>query len=82
MRQEIYFVEDRIILHYSSDSLEDVSEKDLETRNRLLKTLDILTLIVLDLRKRRTKLGGVRYPPKSKEVTVPNIEGTKPSNDK
>ena len=58
-----------------------MSEKNLETRNRLLKTLDVLTLIVLDLRKRRTKLGGVRYPPKPKEVTVPNIEDTNPSND-
>src|SRR5690606_23447240 len=80
VRHEIYSVEGRIILHYSSSSL-DMSEKNLETRNRLLKTLDVLTLIVLDLRKRRTKLGGVRYPPKPKEVTVPNIEDTNPSND-
>lgn len=81
VREEIYSVEGRVILHYSSGSL-DMSEKNLETRNRLLKTLDVLTLIVLDLRKRRTKLGGVCYPPESKEVTVPNMEGTNLNNDK
>lgn len=42
-------------------------EDNLETRNRLLKTLDILTLIVLDLRKRRTKPEGVCYPPITEE---------------
>src|SRR5690606_13933603 len=81
VRHQIYSVEGRIILHYSSGSM-DMSEKNLETRNRLLKTLDVLTLIVLDLRKRRTKLGSVCYPPESKEATVLNIENTSVSDDK
>lgn len=67
VRQEIYVVEERIIYHYHTDSSGEMSEDDLETRNRLLKTLDILTLIVLDLRKRRTKPEGVCYSPIAEE---------------
>lgn len=63
VRHEIYFVEDRIIQHTILGSLMDLDEKDLETRNRLLKILDVLSLIVLDFRKRRTKPEGIYYPP-------------------
>ena len=62
VRQDIYQVEDRIIGHYHQDSTARMDDDDLATRNRLLKTLDILTLIVLDLGKRTTRTDGVFYP--------------------
>lgn len=62
VRHEIYFVEDRIIQHTRLGSLMDLDEKELETRNRLLKILDVLSLIVLDFRKQRTKPDGIYYP--------------------
>ncbi|MFI2742197.1 hypothetical protein ACG2LH_05620 [Zhouia sp. PK063] len=51
VRQETYDVEGRIISYNDSNLVKEIHEKDLKTRNRLLKTLDILTLIVLDFRK-------------------------------
>lgn len=63
VRQEIYAVESRIIRYLDPNTSDSLSEDNLATQNRLLKILDILTLIVLDLRKRRTKPEGVCYPP-------------------
>ena len=64
VRREIRAVENRVIHYYCTDTLEvEMDENNLKTRNRLLKTLDILTMIVLDVLKRRTKTDGVCYPP-------------------
>src|SRR5690606_19257250 len=82
VREEINAVDYRVVQHYCTDSIVvEMDEDNLKTRNRLLKTLDILTLIVLDLRKRLTDLGDVRYPPKSKEVAVTNMEDIRLNND-
>jgi len=74
VRQEIYTVESRIIRHLHPDVPDNLSEDDLATKNRLFKILDVLTLIVLNLRERRTKSGGVCYPPIVEEANVHSNE--------
>ena len=82
VREEINAVDYRVVQHNCMDSLVvEMNEYKLKTRNLLLKTLDILTLIVLDLRKRLTDLDDVRYPPKSKEVAVTNMEDIRLNSD-
>ena len=76
VREEIYMVESRIMTYLEgkySEKYKDLDKEEVATRERLLKVLDVLTLIVFDLRKRRTKNEGVCYPPvlnldKDKEV--------------
>jgi len=66
VRDEIYRVESRIMTYLEgkySEKYKDLDKEEVATRERLLKILDVLTLIVLDLRKRRTKKDGVCYPP-------------------
>ena len=46
-----------------SEKYTDLNKEQIITRERLLKVLDVLTLIVLDLRKRRTKKEGICNPP-------------------
>ncbi|KGE14246.1 hypothetical protein [Sphingobacterium deserti] len=62
IRKQIYRVEERIITCCEAQENVGMEEDDLETRNLLLKTLDVLTLIMLDLHKRRTRSDGVCYP--------------------
>ena len=62
IHDEIYSVESRIIFYLNADDIEGLDEDNLATRDRLLKTLDILSVIALDLCKRRTKPGGIVYP--------------------
>jgi len=49
LHQELYRIEDKIINYYRIDAAEDLSESELATRTRLLKILDVVTLIALDL---------------------------------
>jgi len=66
VRDEIHRVECRMMTYLEdkySEKYTDLSKEQIITRERLLKVLDVLTLIVLDLRKRRTKNEGVCYPP-------------------
>jgi len=49
LHQELYRIEDKIINYYRLDAAEGLSESELATRNRLLKILDVVTLIALDL---------------------------------
>lgn len=63
VREETYVVESRIIRYLEDKSSDNSNEDYSATRDRLLKVLDVLTIIVLDLRKRRTKSEGVCYPP-------------------
>lgn len=67
LQDEIYIVEGRIIFQYERGWSAGMREGELEIRNRLLKILDILTLIVLDRCKRRKKPEGICYPPEKTE---------------
>lgn len=62
VRDEMYSVESRIIRYLDTTDTTCLSGENFIARDRLLKTLDILTLIVLDLCKRRTKPDGIIYP--------------------
>lgn len=85
VRDEIHAVESRVFDHFCTDSPEmEMTENNLKTRNRLLKTLDILTLIVLDLRKRRTKLDGIYYSldsPNAEDTAARKVEDTSESDE-
>lgn len=61
VHDEMYFVESRLIHYLDDKDIRCLDDENLKTRNLLLKTLDILTLIVLDLCKRRTKPEGIIY---------------------
>jgi len=66
VRDEIYRVECRMMTYLEdkySEKYTDLNKEQIITRERLLKVLDVLTLIVLDLRKRRTKKEGICNPP-------------------
>ncbi|OOG16665.1 hypothetical protein BWD42_20005 [Sphingobacterium sp. CZ-UAM] len=67
VRKNISVLDGRIIFQYERGWSAGMGEEGLETRNRLLKTLDILTLVLLDLCKRRTKPEGICYPPEKTE---------------
>lgn len=62
VRRQIYRVEDRLIAHCHAPTAAGMEEDDLVTRNLLLKTLDVLALIALDLLKRRSRPDGICYP--------------------
>ncbi len=70
VHDEMYFVESRMIRYLDAKNTTCLGEENFKTRDRLLKTLDILTLIVLDLCKRRTKPDGIIYPGVSSEEEV------------
>lgn len=61
IREEIYLMEDRILYYLEGKGIESTDES-LKSQDRLLKILDVLALVSLDLIQRRTKLEGVDYP--------------------
>lgn len=78
--EEIFMVDSRIIEFFESRSSGEVlvlNSDNIKTKNLLLKTLDILTLIVLDFRERRMKNEGIFYPSSLniiKEINKENFE--------
>lgn len=62
VHDEVYFVENRIVCYLDPEDRGCLNDGNLKTRDHLLKILDVLTLIVLDLCKRRTKPDGIIYP--------------------
>lgn len=62
VRNEIYLLGGKIINYSCEEQLNKMTGQDLEARNRLLKILDVLTLITLEQKKKVTTENHVVYP--------------------
>lgn len=82
VQDEMYSVDSSIIRYLDTKHTTCWRGENFIARDRLLKTLDILTLIVLDLRKRRTKPDGIIYPvvPSPEQVTSEDKIENNPEN--
>lgn len=62
LQDEIYQIDNRIILFLENTNNRIILEEyEFKTKDRLLKILDIFTVINLDIHSRRTKLEGIIY---------------------
>lgn len=66
----LYLVENRLICYLNEQETACLDIENVKTRDRLLKILDVVTLILLDFCERRTKIDGIKYP---KEIPAQEI---------